>query len=169
MAPATQIFKSITDLQKEIHDGHTTVKSVVQRYLQQIDNLNEQLNAVVATNERAIEEAERLDVSCPALSSLHLRRFSISSISNHFPGSSQRTERTSSRPPNLNQRPNRNGRNPNHIWQQIMQGLHPLQRCRHNPETEIYRRYYSRQNHTTRLGGRMVLNIVSKRNHSTPL
>lgn len=64
MAPVlTTQFTSITDLQSAIQDGRTTVKKVVEGYLQEIDRLNGELNAVTAINRKAVEEAERLDVS----------------------------------------------------------------------------------------------------------
>lgn len=63
MAPVFQQYTSITDLQKALQDGRTTVKTVVQQYLHQIDGLNGELNAVTAINRKAVEEAERLDVS----------------------------------------------------------------------------------------------------------
>ncbi|CZT15964.1 uncharacterized protein RCC_01804 [Ramularia collo-cygni] len=61
MAPVLSQYTSITDLQRALYDGRTSVKEVVLHYLEQIDGLNGQLNAVTAINSNALEEAERLD------------------------------------------------------------------------------------------------------------
>lgn len=61
----TQFLTSITDLQNALHNGHITVREVVEYYLQQIEKLNEDLNAITTINPRALEEASRLDVRSP--------------------------------------------------------------------------------------------------------
>lgn len=114
MAPVFPQFTSITDLQDAIQDGRATVKEVVQQYLQQIDRLNGELNAVTAVNLKAIEEAEKLDVSKQPL-----RSYGIPAFHNTFLidiiGTPQRTKRPPPRPSNPDQRPNRNRRNRHHI------------------------------------------------------
>lgn len=55
-------YKSIAELLDAIVSGKTTVRAVTEGYLQNISDLNGQLNAVTVTNDRALEDADRLDV-----------------------------------------------------------------------------------------------------------
>ena len=66
-------YRSIADVQKAINDGKTTVKAVVEHYLKAMEELNPELNAVLALNQHALEDAEKLDVSCDLI---HLELFS---------------------------------------------------------------------------------------------
>ena len=63
MAPSPPQYGSISQFQTALQEGKTTVKDAVQGYLDVIKARNGQLNAVTVTNEKALEEAERLDVS----------------------------------------------------------------------------------------------------------
>jgi hypothetical protein len=56
-------WTSLAELQHAFANGKTTVKEVTQGYLQNIENSNGHLNAITVVNPKAVEEAERLDVS----------------------------------------------------------------------------------------------------------
>lgn len=62
MLQASQGFDSISDVQKAIADGKT-VHSIVEQCLQAIRDLNPKINAVLAVNENALNDAKALDVS----------------------------------------------------------------------------------------------------------
>lgn len=64
--PGTQSFNSVDELQRAYNDGVTTVKAVVEHYLKTIRESNPEINAVLATNEDALGDAQRLDDLEPA-------------------------------------------------------------------------------------------------------
>ena len=63
MIEADNAYKSVSEVQKAISNGKTTVKAVVEQYLKAIEELNPKLNAILALNGKAVEDAEKLDVS----------------------------------------------------------------------------------------------------------
>ena len=65
MLKADYELQSIAEVQKEIFDGKTTVKAVVEKHLKAIEQLDPQLNAMTAVNKNALQDAEKLDVSLP--------------------------------------------------------------------------------------------------------
>ncbi|KAK5125606.1 hypothetical protein LTR85_011880 [Meristemomyces frigidus] len=66
MISADQPYRTIADVQTAIQDGKTTVKAVVEQYLKAIDELDPDLNAITVTNQKALDEAQRLDELDPA-------------------------------------------------------------------------------------------------------
>ena len=63
MLQAKHEFNSIIEVQKAIEDGKTTVHSIVEQCLKAIQELNPEINAVLAVNENVLNDAESLDVS----------------------------------------------------------------------------------------------------------
>ena len=63
MSATAPVYGSIAELQKAYQDGSTNVKQVTQQYLAAIDALNGNLNAITAINKKALDDAQRLDVS----------------------------------------------------------------------------------------------------------
>ena len=63
MLEANHKYRSIAEIQKAISDGKTTVRAIVEQYLKAIEELDPELNAVTAVNKRALDDAEKLDVS----------------------------------------------------------------------------------------------------------
>lgn len=61
MSAITHKWNSISELEKAYEEG-TTVRDVTKQYLDTIERLNDELNAVTVVNEKALEEAEKLDV-----------------------------------------------------------------------------------------------------------
>jgi Asp-tRNA(Asn)/Glu-tRNA(Gln) amidotransferase A subunit family amidase len=68
MFQGSQGFDSISDVQKAIDDGKTTVHSIVEQCIQAIQDLNPEVNAVLAVNKNALNDAKSLDVSYNASS-----------------------------------------------------------------------------------------------------
>src|SRR5262245_60574797 len=64
-APARQSFtvveSSIREMQTAMAEGRITAREIVQQYLIRIATYEDKLNAVIAVNPRALEEAEALD------------------------------------------------------------------------------------------------------------
>ena len=56
-------YDSIKDVQTALVDDKTTVYSIVEQCLQAIKTLNPEINAVLAVNEDALNDAKSLDVS----------------------------------------------------------------------------------------------------------
>ncbi|KAF2165696.1 hypothetical protein M409DRAFT_55582 [Zasmidium cellare ATCC 36951] len=54
-------YKSIAALQKDLKDGKTTVREVTKYYLDAIERLDKELNSFTTVNQRALEDAEKLD------------------------------------------------------------------------------------------------------------
>jgi amidase len=52
---------TIPDMQKAMREGRTSSRQLVQQYLQRIALYEDKLNAVIAVNPKALEEADRLD------------------------------------------------------------------------------------------------------------
>ena len=63
MLEANHKHRSIAEIQKAISDGKTTVRVIIEQYLKAIEELDPELNAVTAVNKRALDDAEKLDVS----------------------------------------------------------------------------------------------------------
>ena len=66
VAPARQssfsvVEASITDMQAAMREGRITSRGIVQQYLDRIAKYEDRLNAVIALNPRALEEADALD------------------------------------------------------------------------------------------------------------
>lgn len=55
------MYGSIAALQQELTAGKTTVKQVTKAYLDAIEKLNKDLNSFTTVNEKALEDAEKLD------------------------------------------------------------------------------------------------------------
>lgn len=74
MLSAASDYRSISDVQNALSDGTITARTLVQQYLQAIEDLNPKLNAVTVLNKDALADAERLDVRVQpdALSMLQL-------------------------------------------------------------------------------------------------
>jgi Asp-tRNA(Asn)/Glu-tRNA(Gln) amidotransferase A subunit family amidase len=98
-------FNSIGDLQKAIDDGKTTVHSIVEQCLQVIRDLNPEINAVLAVNENALNDAKSLDVSDNASSDPNGRIARISSLKS-YAGLASRQKGSSVWHSNSNQGPN---------------------------------------------------------------
>lgn len=62
MLDVEQPYRSISEAQKAITDGKTTVKAFVEGYMSVVKELNPQLNAITVLNEDAVADAEKLDV-----------------------------------------------------------------------------------------------------------
>src|SRR5687767_7677328 len=60
-APFSVVEATIPDMQKAMREGRTSSRQMVEQYLQRIALYEDQLNAVMAVNPKALEEAERLD------------------------------------------------------------------------------------------------------------
>lgn len=59
--PFTVVEASIRDMQTALAEGRITSREIVQQYLLRIATYEDKLNAVIAVNPRALEEAEALD------------------------------------------------------------------------------------------------------------
>ncbi len=60
-APFSVVEASIPDMQKALAEGRVTSRQLVEQYLQRIGLYEKTLNATLAVNPRALEEADRLD------------------------------------------------------------------------------------------------------------
>lgn len=60
-APFSVVEAGITDMQQALADGRVTSRQLVEQYLQRIATYEERLNATLAVNPTALEEADRLD------------------------------------------------------------------------------------------------------------
>jgi len=60
-APFSVVEATIPDMQKAMQDGRITSRQIVEQYLQRIGLYEDRLNAVLAMNPKALEEADRLD------------------------------------------------------------------------------------------------------------
>ena len=60
-APFSVVEASIAELQEAMAEGRVTSREIVQQYLQRIAYYENTLNAAMAVNRRALEEADRLD------------------------------------------------------------------------------------------------------------
>jgi amidase len=60
-APFSVVEATIPDMQQAMQDGRVTSRQIVEQYLQRIGLHEERLNAVLAVNPKALEEADRLD------------------------------------------------------------------------------------------------------------
>lgn len=60
-APFSVVEATIPDMQKAMQDGRITSRQIVEQYLQRIGLYEDRLNAVMAVNPKALEEADRLD------------------------------------------------------------------------------------------------------------
>ncbi len=60
-APFSVVEATIPDMQKAMQDGRATSRQIVEQYLVRIALYNDQLNAVVTVNPKALQEADRLD------------------------------------------------------------------------------------------------------------
>ncbi len=60
-APFTVVEASIPDMQRAMRDGRVTSRQLVEQYLVRIALYEEKLNATLAVNAKALEEADRLD------------------------------------------------------------------------------------------------------------
>ncbi|MGE3491582.1 MAG: amidase family protein [Vicinamibacterales bacterium] len=60
-APFSVVEATIPDMQKAMQDGRVTSRQIVEQYLQRIGLYEDRLNAVMAVNPKALEEADRLD------------------------------------------------------------------------------------------------------------
>jgi len=60
-APFTVVEASIPDMQRAMREGRVTSRQLVEQYLIRIALYEEKLNAVMAVNPRALQEADRLD------------------------------------------------------------------------------------------------------------
>src|SRR5688572_28685221 len=60
-APFSVVEATIPDMQKAMREGRTSSRQMVEQYLQRIALYEEKLNAVMAVNPKALEEADRLD------------------------------------------------------------------------------------------------------------
>ncbi|KAK5698043.1 hypothetical protein LTR97_007003 [Elasticomyces elasticus] len=54
-------YTSIADLQQKLRNGELTVVSVVEQYLEAIEQLNPEINAITTTNANALADARELD------------------------------------------------------------------------------------------------------------
>ena len=61
MGTRQQSYTTITELQEAYESGKFTVKAVTQHYIEAIDKLNSEINAITARNQLALDEAQRLD------------------------------------------------------------------------------------------------------------
>lgn len=59
--PFSVVEAGIEDLQKALSDGRVTSRQLVEQYLQRIALYEERLNATLAVNPKALEDADRLD------------------------------------------------------------------------------------------------------------
>ena len=60
-APFTVVEASIADMQRAMRDGRVTSRQLVEQYLIRIALYEEKLNATLAVNAKALEDADRLD------------------------------------------------------------------------------------------------------------
>jgi amidase len=60
-APFSVVEASMADMQKAMAEGRVTSRQLVEQYLQRIALYEERLNATIAVNPNALEEADRLD------------------------------------------------------------------------------------------------------------
>lgn len=60
-APFSVVEATIPDMQKAMQEGRVTSRQIVEQYLVRIALYNDQLNAVVTVNPKALQEADRLD------------------------------------------------------------------------------------------------------------
>jgi amidase len=60
-APFSVVEASMADMQKAMAEGRVTSRQLVEQYLQRIALYEERLNATIAVNPKALEEADRLD------------------------------------------------------------------------------------------------------------
>jgi amidase len=60
-APFSVVEASFTEMQQAMADGRVTSRQLVEQYLQRIALYEERLNATLAINAKALEEADRLD------------------------------------------------------------------------------------------------------------
>ncbi|MGE0816632.1 MAG: amidase family protein [Vicinamibacterales bacterium] len=60
-APFSVVEASVDDLQKAMAEGRVTSRQIVEQYLQRIALYEERVNATIAVNPKALEEADRLD------------------------------------------------------------------------------------------------------------
>ena len=60
-APFSVVEATIPDMQKAMQEGRVTSRQIVEQYLVRIALYNDQLNAVITVNPKALQEADRLD------------------------------------------------------------------------------------------------------------
>ncbi|MEZ5291662.1 MAG: amidase family protein [Vicinamibacterales bacterium] len=60
-APFSVVEASVDDMQKAMAEGRVTSRQLVEQYLQRIALYEERVNATIAVNPKALEEADRLD------------------------------------------------------------------------------------------------------------
>lgn len=63
MLQSNSVFNSIDEAQKALNTGGLTVQALVEKCLHAIEELNPKISAVLALNEKAIDDARELDVS----------------------------------------------------------------------------------------------------------
>lgn len=62
MLAAQDVYRSVSEIQKAVQDGTTTVTGLVKHYLREIEASNPELNAVTVLNDHVLEDAKKLDV-----------------------------------------------------------------------------------------------------------
>ena len=60
-APFSVVEASMADMQTAMAEGRVTSRQLVEQYLQRIGMYEHTLNATIAVNPKALEEADRLD------------------------------------------------------------------------------------------------------------
>ncbi|KAK4570302.1 hypothetical protein LTR86_002382 [Recurvomyces mirabilis] len=66
MLTAQTPYRTISEVQEAIQTGKTTVKEITKQYLEAIKQLDGEINAITALNEKALEDADDLDKLDPA-------------------------------------------------------------------------------------------------------
>lgn len=84
MSKAVQDVPSIGQITRSLNEGKTTVKAIVEYYLKAIEELNPDINAITAVSERALGDADKLDVrSSPRNRSLLSQIISLNEANIH--------------------------------------------------------------------------------------
>jgi len=79
MSNAKHPYRSIAEFQEAISSGKTTVKTVTEHYMEAIKDLDPDINAFTFVNQKALEDAAKLDVSPTAFKMVSLRNSAASS------------------------------------------------------------------------------------------